>query len=97
MRLRLFKPLDGWRAFWGEVGIVVLGILIALGAQQVVEDIRVDGDVQTFRETVDQEIAYNLWVYRHQCANPIGSRKCKAPPILPRCTARPSLVFRGVA
>ena len=29
MRLRLFKPLDGWRAFWGKVGIIVLSILIA--------------------------------------------------------------------
>ena len=31
------KPLHGWRAFGGEVGVIVLGVLIALGAQQVVE------------------------------------------------------------
>ena len=64
MRLRLFAPIHGWRAFWGEVGVIVLGVLLALGAQQVVENIRVDGDVRTFRETVDQEIASNLWTYR---------------------------------
>jgi hypothetical protein len=31
------KPLHGWRAFVGEVGIIVLGVLIALGAEQVVQ------------------------------------------------------------
>jgi hypothetical protein len=37
MRMRFFKPLNGWRAFFGEVGIIVLGVLIALAAQQLVE------------------------------------------------------------
>ena len=37
MRFSLPKPIHGWRAFWGEVGIIVVGVLIALGAQQVVE------------------------------------------------------------
>lgn len=36
MILRLPKPLHGWRAFFGEVGVVVLGVLIALGASQFV-------------------------------------------------------------
>lgn len=31
------KPLHGWREFTGEVGIIVLGVLVALGAEQVVE------------------------------------------------------------
>jgi hypothetical protein len=38
MHFKLPKPLHGWRAFVGEVGIIVLGVLIALGAQQLVED-----------------------------------------------------------
>ena len=37
MKLRIPKPLRGWREFAGEVGIIVLGVLIALGAQQLVE------------------------------------------------------------
>ena len=37
MHFHLPKPLHGWRALAGEVGIIVLGVLIALGAQQVVE------------------------------------------------------------
>lgn len=37
MQAHLPQPLHGWRAFLGEVGIIVLGVLIALGAGQVVE------------------------------------------------------------
>ena len=40
MHFHLPKPLHGWREFWGEVGIIVIGVLIALGAQQVVESAR---------------------------------------------------------
>jgi hypothetical protein len=36
MHFLLPKPLHGWREFSGEVGIIVIGVLIALGAQQVV-------------------------------------------------------------
>ncbi|HYX47345.1 MAG TPA: hypothetical protein VE820_11060 [Sphingomicrobium sp.] len=38
MHVHLPKPLHGWREFAGEVGIIVLGVLIALGAEQAVED-----------------------------------------------------------
>ena len=38
MHLKFPKPLHGWRAFFGEVGVIVLGVLIALGAQQVAEN-----------------------------------------------------------
>ena len=37
MHVHLPKPLHGWREFLGEVGIIVVGVLIALGAEQVVE------------------------------------------------------------
>lgn len=33
MHLHLPKPLHGWREFVGEVGIIVLGVLIALSAE----------------------------------------------------------------
>lgn len=39
MGVRLPKPLHGWRAFVGEVGVIVLGVLIALGAQQFAESL----------------------------------------------------------
>src|SRR5438270_3946442 len=37
MHFHLPKPLHGWRAFAGEVGIIVVGVLIALSAEQAVE------------------------------------------------------------
>ena len=37
MHFHLPKPLHGWREFFGEVAIIVLGVLIALAAEQLVE------------------------------------------------------------
>lgn len=37
MRLKLPRPLHGWRALFGEVGIIVLGVLIALAFGQFVD------------------------------------------------------------
>lgn len=37
MHIHLPKPMHGWRALAGEVGIIVIGVLIALGAEQVAE------------------------------------------------------------
>lgn len=59
--LRIPSPREGWRAFAGEVGVIVLGVLIALGAQQLVENWQTRKDVAAFRETVDREVAYNLY------------------------------------
>ena len=39
MHFHLPKPLHGWREFAGEVGIIVIGVLIALGAEQMVETV----------------------------------------------------------
>ena len=38
MHFHLPKPLHGWREFAGEVGIIVIGVLIALGAEQLLEN-----------------------------------------------------------
>lgn len=40
MHVHLPKPLHGWREFVGEVGIIVLGVLIALGSENLIEDLR---------------------------------------------------------
>lgn len=37
MPLKMPTPLHGWRVFAGEVGVIVLGVLIALLAQQAVD------------------------------------------------------------
>jgi hypothetical protein len=56
MRLRLPKPLHGWRAFAGEVGIIVLGVLIALGAQQVVEELQWRSEARATEAALEEEI-----------------------------------------
>src|SRR3954447_4953593 len=35
--VHLPKPVHGWRQFFGEVGIIVIGVLIALSAEQIIE------------------------------------------------------------
>ncbi|HEV2594754.1 MAG TPA: hypothetical protein VGU01_06095 [Sphingomicrobium sp.] len=39
MHIHLPKPLHGWRALVGEIGIIVVGVLIALSAEQLVESV----------------------------------------------------------
>ena len=57
MLSRLPKPLHGWRQFAGEVGVIVLGVLIALGAQQVVEAINQREAVAQLRRAFRAELA----------------------------------------
>ena len=59
--MKVPTPLKGWRAFAGEVGVIVFGVLLALGAQQLVEAWRVRQDVRDFRETIDREIGFTLY------------------------------------
>lgn len=63
MRMHLPKPLHGWRHFMGEVGVIVLGVLLALAAQQIVQDIQARADERAFRETIDHEIGLDLFLY----------------------------------
>ena len=49
MHFHLPKPLHGWRALAGEIGIIVVGVLIALGADQIVQEVH-EGQVK--RETI---------------------------------------------
>jgi hypothetical protein len=60
MHFHLPKPLHGWRAFVGEVGIIVIGVLIALGAEQAVEWLHWRHEVADARRALDREIASNL-------------------------------------
>ena len=63
MHFHLPKPLHGWREFVGEVGIIVVGVMIALGAEQVVETLHWREEVGTFRTAVRREIGHNLGGY----------------------------------
>ncbi len=57
MNFHLPKPLHGWRAFVGEVGIIVLGVLIALGFGQIVQEWQWHDDVRTTRQALANELA----------------------------------------
>jgi hypothetical protein len=60
MHFHLPKPLHGWREFAGEVGIIVLGVLIALGFEQVVVTIQERIASDQARKSVQAEITKNL-------------------------------------
>jgi hypothetical protein len=60
MHVHLPKPLHGWREFAGEVGIIVLGVLIALGAEQVIEAVHWRHETEATRQALRKEAADNL-------------------------------------
>lgn len=57
MHFYLPKPLHGWRAFAGEVGIIVVGVLIALGAEQFAQWVHGREDVAQLRAALKAELA----------------------------------------
>lgn len=63
MHIHLPKPLHGWREFLGEVGIIVLGVLIALGAEQLVEGQHWRHERTEFLEAANDELAFNRTTY----------------------------------
>src|SRR3569832_230098 len=63
MHFHLPKPLRGWREFFGEVGVIVLGVLIALTTQQIVETLHWRGEVRDFRAAIRSEMSIDLGTY----------------------------------
>lgn len=60
MHFHLPKPLHGWREFIGEVGIIVIGVLIALGAEQVIDEWRWEQKVAAAEQSMNEEIKNSL-------------------------------------
>jgi hypothetical protein len=60
MHLHLPKPLHGWRAFVGEVGIIVIGVLIALAAEQLVEAAHRKQEAAEADDRIRSELGFNL-------------------------------------
>jgi hypothetical protein len=65
MHIHLPKPLHGWREFVGEISVIVIGVLIALLAEEVVQSLHWRGEVRDFRAAVDHELALNLGTFRY--------------------------------
>lgn len=59
MRLRVPTSLNGWRTFLGEVGIIVVGVLLALGAEQLVQSLRWSEEVAMGREVIKDDLIAN--------------------------------------
>lgn len=68
MRIRLPTPLHGWRAFAGEVGVIVLGVLLALAAQEVAQKISARADATELRQSMINELAMDRarWEATHR-------------------------------
>jgi hypothetical protein len=60
MHFHLPKPLHGWREFFGEVGIIVIGVLIALGAEQMVESLHWQSEVRESDRRMQKDVVTNL-------------------------------------
>lgn len=54
------KPVHNWREFLSELSVVVLGIGIALGGEQLVEHLRDHRFATESRDNIRSEIGYNL-------------------------------------
>jgi transcription initiation factor TFIIIB Brf1 subunit/transcription initiation factor TFIIB len=60
MHFHLPKPLHGWREFAGEVGIIVVGVLIALGMEQIAQSWHEQRATREAREAIKTEVAEDL-------------------------------------
>lgn len=60
MAKHVVRPLHGWRAFAGEVGVVVLGVLIALAAGQAVDALNWHNQVKDARAALGTELADSI-------------------------------------
>ena len=72
MHVRLPKPLHGWRQFFGEIGVIVIGVLIAIAFGQVVESLNWRAQVSEARSALadDMDQSNRVFAYRvaaHDC------------------------------
>jgi len=72
MPLSFPTPLKGWRAFAGEVGTIVLGVLIALAAQEFMQSLHWKREVRDTRKALNAELSRDLAAYQYR----VGQRKC---------------------
>lgn len=74
MHFHLPKPMHGWREFAGEIAIIVIGVSIALGAEQIVENVHWREEVEATRDALLRDASNNLgaalWRQKQQgCVN----------------------------
>jgi hypothetical protein len=64
--MHMATPSRGWRGLLGEVGIIVVGVLLALGAQQVVETVHSRRQTQDSLRAIREEMAYSAGVFQER-------------------------------
>jgi hypothetical protein len=58
--LRKLRPIGGWRVFFGEVGVIILGVLIALGLGAVADEIGWRIEVSQARGALSLELGESI-------------------------------------
>ncbi len=70
------KAIHSWRELINEIGVIVIGVLIALGAEQAVEAIHWSHEVEAQRMSLNAEAQDNLGsVARRQVQQPCVDRR----------------------
>jgi hypothetical protein len=69
MHVHLPKPLHGWRALLGEIGVIVIGVLIALAAEQAVEWLHWRQEASETRQALHRELARAVGAYQFREAH----------------------------
>lgn len=94
MHVHLPKPMHGWRSFVGEVGIIVLGVLIALGAEQAVEIYHRGEEAAQADDIIRGELEYNLGRLgsRMQIRSCVEQRIGEVQSLLDSAARRPAIV-----
>ena len=88
------KPPHDWRTFVGEVGIIVIGILIALGSEEVIQTVHERRAVAEAEDAIRGEIGYNLGRLRVRLRTRscIENRISEVQMILNSAAAQPNIV-----
>ena len=71
MAIRIAGPPDGWRALFWEIGVVVVGVLLALAAQQLVDTLYWKGQAAKARHNIEEELLeHERDAYERQAVTP---------------------------
>src|SRR5687768_11679883 len=77
-RLLKIRPPNGWNSVGWELVIVTVGVLLALGAQQVAETANQRSEAAATRDTLTNEIEENLAILElRRAAQPCIDRRLK--------------------
>lgn len=78
-RWRRFSPSMGWRAFWSEIVIVVLGVAIALAANEAVQDWTWNTKVKDAEARLHGDITWAfLWAAEKAASQPCVDAQLEA-------------------